>query len=466
MKKLSLTLLVSFAFCISLPSIGQRTKPNVVLIMADDVSWECFGAYGSKEYHTPNIDALAKNGVQFNQCYSTPLCTPSRVEIMTGKYTFRNYTHFDYLNPQEKTFGHLMKEAGYKTAIAGKWQLNGVYYHKEGAEDNSRPIKAGFDEYCLWQLTKGVGGPKGGERFWSPVLEKNGQYLGKEDNKNLYGPDIMSDFLCDFMERNQDEPFFVYYPTVLVHDPFVPTPDNIGGRSRGHETNKEPKDPEAKKANFVAMVEYLDKMVGKIVNKLDEIGQLDNTIIIFTADNGTNRKITSQWMAQSIHGGKGTTTDMGTHVPLIVSWSGHTKAGTSSNDLVDFSDVYPTLSDIVGATPNTVDGRSFLPQILGKKGNPRIWQALYYHPYWGNGFLSESYVRNQDYKLYSDGRFYHVPNDLEQKNDLKSLNKKQQKIHDMLEKAVSKMPPLPEEKGPKAVNRPVYPDWESLYVND
>ena len=104
-------------------------RPNIVLIMADDVSWECFSCYGAEDYKTPHLDALAAKGIRFNHCYSTPICTTSRVKIMTGKYNFRNYTHFGYLQPEEKTFAQLLKSAGYKTAIAGKWQLSGLYHH-------------------------------------------------------------------------------------------------------------------------------------------------------------------------------------------------------------------------------------------------------------------------------------------------------------------------------------------------
>ena len=126
--------------------------------MADDVSWECFGCYGAEDYQTPNIDALASKGVRFANCFSTPICTPSRVKLMTGQYNFRNYTHFGYLNPQDKTFAQMMQAAGYKTAIAGKWQLNGLYHNAPGCTDNTRPFKAGFDEYCLWQVTTGKRG--------------------------------------------------------------------------------------------------------------------------------------------------------------------------------------------------------------------------------------------------------------------------------------------------------------------
>ncbi len=236
MKKLLIILFVGVS------STAFSQGPNIILIMADDVGWECFGSYGAEDYQTPNIDFLAENGIQFNNCYSTPICTPSRVKIMTGKYNFRNYTYFGYLSPEEKTFGHLMQEAGYKTAIAGKWQLNGLYHNAEGSHDNARPYNAGFDEYCLWQLCIPVvkKGNNMTERFWSPPLERNGKIMTIEDNHELYGPDIMSDFVCDFIKRNQDQPFFVYYPTVLVHDPFVPTPDNIGDAPRTQDSKRQP----------------------------------------------------------------------------------------------------------------------------------------------------------------------------------------------------------------------------------
>ena len=156
------------------------------------------------------------------------------MKLMTGKYNFRNYSHFGYLNPKEKTFGQMLQSAGYKTAIAGKWQLNGLYHGAEGHDDNTRPFKAGFDEYCLWQVTTGTKiKDGGGERFWSPPLEQNGKFLTIEDNAGKYGPDIMSDFLCDFIRKNKGQPFFVYYPTTLVHNPFVQLPIPLA-LHRGH----------------------------------------------------------------------------------------------------------------------------------------------------------------------------------------------------------------------------------------
>ena len=219
-------LLVSLVVAAS-PVVAAERKPNIILIMADDVSWECFGCYGAEDYRTPNIDQLAADGIKFQHCYSTPICTPSRVKIMTGKYGFRNYTHFGYLDPSQRTFGHLLQDEGYRTAITGKWQLNGLYNSLPGHQDSSRPLKAGFDESLLWQVTKGKGGD-GGERFWNAPLEHNGKFISRQENQGTYGPDLMTDFVCDFIQRNQERPFFVYYPMVLVHNPFVPTPDTVG----------------------------------------------------------------------------------------------------------------------------------------------------------------------------------------------------------------------------------------------
>ena len=441
---------------------AAHDKPNIVLVMADDVSWEAFGCYGAQDYQTPFLDDLAAKGLRFSHCYSTPICTPSRVEIMTGKYSFRNYTHFGYLHPEEKTFGHLMQSAGYKTAIAGKWQLNGLYNSLPGSDDNTRPHKAGFDEYMLWQVTMGKSGPNGGERFWNPPLEHNGKLITKEQNAGKYGPDLMSDFLCDFAEQNRDEPFFLYYPMVLVHDPFVPTPDTIGDADRA-EANK-PNKKDAKK-NFVAMVRYMDKIIGKMVRRIESIGELDNTIFLFTADNGTNRNLTSMWNNMEIRGGKGGMTDMGTHVPLIAYWKGHTPAGKVIDDLVDFTDFYPTIAEAAGVTldqSDPIDGRSFFPQLTGEPGHPRDWALCHYQPYWNKE--PGQFARTQQFKLYRDGRYYNVPNDLYEKNQIEAGDSDERSaLHDLLES----LPPAPQGMhGRDATDRPIYPQWRNLHATE
>ena len=447
------------------------SKPNIVLIMADDVSWEAFSCYGAEDYDTPNIDALATRGVRFAHCYSTPICTPSRVQIMTGQYSFRNYTHFGYLNPNEKTIGHLMQSAGYQTAIAGKWQLNGLYNNLPGSDDSMRPLKAGFHESYLWQVTTGKQLKNGGgERFWSPPLERNGVMETVADNAGKYGPDLMCDFLCDFIDRNQSRPFFVYYPMVLVHNPFVKTPETIGNEPRTQAANKAPKNKTQQKENFVAMVEYMDKIVGRLVNKVQVIGQEKNTIILFTADNGTNRSITSRWHGQNIKGGKGGMKDMGTHVPLVASWPGRSPSAAVIDDLVDFTDMYHTFADAAGVScgeGDPIDGRSFLPQLCGQQGRPRDWVFLHYQPYWGA--QPGQFARTQNYKLYRDGGFFNMAVDLEESNELEQadLTPDATSQKGMLLKVLSSSPPVRIEPGSRTtVNRPTYAGWSELSGNE
>ena len=445
------------AVILSICAMAQG-KPNIILIMADDIGWEAFGSYGAEDYQTPNIDALAAKGVRFEHGYSTPICTPSRVQIMTGQYSFRNYTHFGYLNPKDKTFGNLLQGAGYKTAIAGKWQLNGLYNSLPGHDDNTRPNQAGFDEYCLWQLTQQK--KDGGERFWSPLLEHNGVVLSTKDNAGQYGPDILCDFICGFMERNKAQPFFAYYPMMLVHDPFVPTPDTIGDAPRTQAANKAPKDRNAKKANFQAMVNYMDKLVGRIVAKTEELGIAENTIIIFTADNGTHPSITSQWNGQLIRGGKGGLKDMGTHVPLVAYWKNHSPNGKVINDLVDFTDLYPTLAEVAGielGKNDPVDGTSFLPQLCGEKGNPRDWVLCHYQPYWNK--QPGQFARTTEFKLYRNGGFYAPASDLNEKKPIEHITP----VYEKLKAVLDACPPAPTEKqGKNTLNRPIYPDWKKL----
>lgn len=428
------------ALCISIGaalSIAAADRPNILLMMVDDFGYECVSANGSTSYKTPRIDQLASEGVRFEHCYSQPLCTPSRVQIMTGRYNFRNYEDFGYLKPTETTFAQLLQKAGYKTAIAGKWQLNGLTYKKPHHDDPKRANEAGFDEYCLWQLTHPK---KDGERFRKPLLEQNGRVL--EVSNEDYGPDIFADFVMDFVSRHKDEPWLVYYPMVLTHDPFVPTPD-----SPEWQTGKQPKsDPRY----FKDMVEYTDVIVGRLVDHLQKLGLRDDTIILFTGDNGTHSSVTSQTETGPIKGGKGTTPNAGTHVPFIASWKGEFSRGQVSQDLIDFSDFFLTIVDAANVTPPKdliLDGQSFLPQLRGQKGSPREWAFCHYDPRWGNRDKWKGrFARDQRFKLYLDGRFFDVPADVLEKHglDLNKLPTNAETARRELQAVLDSMPPWKE----------------------
>ncbi len=414
----------------------QEHKPNVILIMADDMGYECLGSYGGLSYKTPILDKLAAEGIRFANCVSQPLCTPSRVKIMTGLYNYRNYEYFGYLNLDQPTFGKLMKDAGYATCIAGKWQLNGLAYKEKVPDwnDPSRPNKFGFDEYCLWQLTKER---KEGERYADPLIEQNGRMLPRQ--ADAYGPDIFSDFVLDFIERKKDGPFFIYYPMVLVHDPFVPAPGSEDWKNPSLRYKNDT-------AYFRDMVVYADKIVGKIWDKLKETGLEKNTILIFTGDNGTNPTIFSKTKKRLVRGDKGNTTDGGTHVPLIVYWPEKIKKGSVFEPLVEFSDFYPTLAELTGKEVQT-DGKSFYTLLANGTYEPRQTAFVYYDPQWGrrvNQYRGE-FIRTLDYKLYRDGRFFSLRTDILEQKPLgpDSLSQDVLAVKTRLEKKIKKHPPLP-----------------------
>ncbi|KPK28494.1 MAG: hypothetical protein AMJ61_02235 [Desulfobacterales bacterium SG8_35_2] len=408
-------------------------QPNIILIMADDMGYECLSSYGSISYNTPILDKLASQGIQISNCISQPLCTPSRIKLMTGLYNYRNYEYFGYLNDNQQTFGNLFKDAGYTTCIAGKWQLNGLAYKEIISDwnDHTRPEKFGFDEYCLWQLTKTRGE---GERYALPLIEQNGKIL--EVNKDSYGPDIFCNYILDFIDRNKKETFFIYYPMVLVHDPFVPTPD-----SKDWDTE------ELRYKNdttyFRDMMIYTDKIVGKIKEKLEQVNIDKNTIIIFTADNGTHSSIYTQTDRGKIQGGKGNTTDAGTHVPLIIYWPEKIRNGFVYNGLIEFSDFYPTFAEILKMNIKS-DGISFYPLLTGEKYEERSTAFVHYDPRWGS-FVNQyrnRFVRTLDYKLYQDGKFYHVSQDILEQKPLyaDSTTEDEASIKNMLQEELDKAP--------------------------
>lgn len=412
---------------------GQKNQlPNIVLIMADDMGYECLSCNGSLSYSTPNIDRLASQGVRFTHCFSQPLCTPSRVKIMTGKYNYRNYKAFAYLDPGEITFGNLLKEAGYSTMVAGKWQLNGSKKWS-GWDKMDSPVDFGFDEYCLWQITFS------GERYPNPYIEQNGKVL--ETSMEDYGPDIVSNYILDFLERNRDNLFLVYYPMILVHNPFRPTPDSP-------EWNNVSKRMDDSIKYFKDMMEYTDIIVGKIDDKLKELGIRDNTILIFTGDNGTHNAISTETIHGTIQGDKGKTTDAGTHVPLIISWPDEIKEGIVTDNLVDFSDFLPTMAEAAKVKiPEDIDGKSFLSLLKGEKYRPCETVLVHYDSKLPivipESWKAGRFVRNDKYKLYQDGKFYNLEIDKDENNLLKinMLSRVEKRIYKKFKKIQDSAPP-------------------------
>lgn len=424
-------LLACGAFVAPRASAQESKRFNVVLIMADDAGAECFGTYGGTSYKTPNIDALAKRGMKFTSAHSQPICTPTRVKLMTGLSNGRNYIRFGMLDAQATTFGSMMKDAGYATGLVGKWQLWGRA-DEPFAHQGMHPTQAGFDEYICWHLDKRL------SRYWNPVLDHNGKYL--ETKQDDFGPTILADHAIDFIKRHKDEPFFLYYPMVLPHDPFIPTPQSKDRKNKN------------KQQNFADMIAYTDHVVGRIDAALHEHGLSENTLLIFTADNGTGRQIKSVANGIEIKGAKGYSNDYGTKVPMVAVCDGLIKPGTVCDDLIDFADFYATFAEMTGSKTTEAqraDGRSFLPQLKGEKGDPRKHLYCYYNArplnpnWWGLG--AQRFVRDHRHKLYDTGKFYDVMADPLEQNPLddKQMNDLHFRVRDYFQEVLDQAPASP-----------------------
>ncbi len=385
-------------------SCGNRTeKPNILLILADDVGREMFSSYGGSSYHTPNIDELASNSMRFEHFYAAPVCHPARITLMTGRYPFRfgdpAWGSFPK-QAENQTFAHELKKAGYVTAVAGKWQLCMM------KNEPDHPHRLGFDEYCLF-------GWHEGPRYHNPLIWQNGEI--RQDVADRYGPDVYSDFLIDFMERNRNRPFMAYYPMALIHDvsdDFDPPP---------------PFGPEGRYENVKEMSVEMDRIVGKLVQALDDLDLASNTLVIFTTDNGTNHTsilghedseffeetVYSMINGEEVPGGKTKITDWGIRVPTFISWPGKIQGGSVCHELIDFSDFLPTFNDLLDLSPPVyeTDGQSFAGILTGEEHVSRDWV---YSEKAGMDYA----VRTRDWKLLPDGKLFDMRSDIHEKNPI------------------------------------------------
>ena len=392
-------------------SAAADDRPNIVLIMADDIGIEGFGCYGGTSYQTPRIDEIAAKGLRFTHAYSQPLCTPTRVQLMTGRYNHRNWTYFGILDPKEKTFGHRLQEAGYRTLITGKWQLQSYdppdFPNASRRRDTGMKITdAGFDkwsQYHAWHTEDK------GSRYPDPKLDIDGTI---ETFDGRYGPDIWVENIADFLQRHHDSdsdrPFFIYHAMALPHWPFNPTPESEAWKdpSRRYQESTE---------FFPDMVAHMDKVVGQIVDHLDRLKLSENTLVLFYGDNGTDRRITSKMGDVEIPGGKALPLQSGIRVPLIAHWSGKVPAGETCSDLVNAADFVPTLmelADIEAKPEDQLDGQSFLPQLLGKAHpSPREHSFFWYDPRpgWDKMAYGRSvFALDKNYKLFRNGRLFKI----------------------------------------------------------
>ncbi len=356
-------------------------KPNIIFVLADDLGIGGLSCYGADRFQTPNIDRLAATGIRYTNAYTAPLCGPSRALMLTGRYAFRtgatNQDATGLIKPTVETMTpKVLKQAGYVSAMVGKW-----------GQLPPGPAAFGFDEHLQF---------KGSGTYWN-TQPRGKTYLVNGESKILrdkeYLPDTMHDFVIDFITRHRAQPFYVYYSLSHVHAEILPTPDSA---------------PDSKDLYTDNMV-YMDKLVGKLVNELDRLKLRENTLIIFVGDNGTAEAYADRSTVQGrrLSGQKGSMQEGGALVPLIANWPGKTPAGKVSSDLVDSTDFLPTFAELAGTklpTKTAIDGRSFAPRLLGKKGQPRDWIFIQLAKMW--------YVREAKWKLNQAGELFdmrHAP---------------------------------------------------------
>ncbi len=359
------------------PDSTKNLKPNIILILADDLGLGNVSCYGADNFKTPSLDAMAKNGMRFEHGYSMPQCSPTRCVTLTGRYPFRTGMIFNNTKPaidpkHEVMIPTVMKQAGYVTASVGKWHLP------------LGPGEWGFDENLVFP---------GSGRYWRAKAPQSKYYHINGQRHDLpegqYMPDIMHEFLADFLTKHKNQPFFVYYPMSHPHEPIVRTPDSKPGADRDR--------------LYTDNIEYMDKLVGKLMAELDRLKLRENTLVIFVGDNGTSGKFSMQSTinGRRIIGHKLNLLEGGSLVPFIASWPSVTPAGKVLNDLVDFSDFFTTFAELGGAKlPEGVklDGHSFAPQLRGEKGLPRDWIFVQLRAKW--------YVREQGFKLTESGELF------------------------------------------------------------
>jgi len=468
MKKLQinvpvfLSLFVTVSNGFSMDKIDSG-KPNILFILVDDLGKEWISSYGAEGIETPNVDKLAETGLLFEDFYSTPQCTPSRVSLFTGQYPFRHGwinhwdvprwgggVHFDWA--KYPGLAHTMQSAGYKTAAAGKWQVSDFRVQPQAMKHH------GFDDWCMWTGYE-TGNPPSTERYWNPYIntpQGSKTYTGK------FGEDVFSDFLIRFMKDNKHHPIFLYYAMCLTHTPFTSTPlePNVTEKYDCHR----------------AMVRYMDFITGKMVKALDDLGLRENTIIMFTTDNGTIKSITGMLNGRPVQGGKMKTTENGICAPFVVNCPGLVPQAKVTEALGDLTDIFPTCAQLAGIEmPNSYvyDGVSLADVILGKSDDStREWIMAMGGG--NNAALSEKgmenqynfrdrVIRNKTYKLYVSTerkmeKFVNVEIDPEEKNNL--INSDDPTVKKNLEKLWNAASQFPEKDNDPVYNPTPPQNWD------
>lgn len=404
--------IVGILFCTlgtSAAFAAEVRKPNIVFILADDLGYRELGSFGQKLIRTPNLDRLASQGMRLTQHYcGNAVCAPSRCVLMTGKHPGHAFVRNNASTPpegqwpipdSEVTIAELLQQQGYVTGAFGKWGLG-------GPESTGRPLVQGFNRFfgfnCqshahsyypsyLWNDDKHIElnnkPPVPGHASLAKDADPANPTSYDEFKGQDYAPDRINAQVLEFVRANKDKPFFLYYPTIIPHvalhvpdeelKPYLTLgwkdPPFTRGEGYGYTPHFTPR------AAYAAMISRMDRYIGNLLNLLDDLKLADNTIVIFSSDNGTTHlgdEVDYEFFASvgELRGLKGSLYEGGVRVPTLVRFPGRVAAGTSSDRVSGFEDWMPTLMEVVGAadaTPSDIDGISLLPTLIGKSQEPR-----------------------------------------------------------------------------------------------
>lgn len=390
----SLTTTVTFA-----QQSGTETMPNILFIMADDLGYGDIGVYGQELMHTPNIDALAEQGIRFTQAYAGgPVCTSSRSVLMTGLHNGHtvardNVPHYPtYLHADDITLAQVLKDAGYRTGGVGKWSLG-------DAQTEGRATNMGFDTWT------GYLNQDHAHYYYPTYLDHDERKIHLPDNpilRNHYSHDILTNAALNFIREPKDSPFFLYVAYTLPH--FSSQEEDEHGLTVPTTAPYANKDWPEKAKKYAAMIDRLDKDVGKIIALLEAMGMRHNTLVIFTSDNGGH---SATWKGFKTNGRlKGFKRDLyegGIRVPFIASWPGVIPAAQVSDEVIAFQDMLPTFATLANTTlPGEMDGISVIEALKGNvlPPNERIL-------YWDFGHTRDRYdqaIRLGDWKGIRNGK--------------------------------------------------------------
>ncbi len=423
-------------------SVFEGQKPNIIYILADDLGYGDLSCYGQTNFATPNIDKLAETGIKFTQHYSgCTVCAPSRSSLMTGQHTGHTFIRGNKewkpegqypLEAKAVTMAEVLKKEGYATGGFGKWGLGFV-----GTEGD--PNNQGFDEFYGY-ICQRIG-----HNYYPYHLWHNQEKIVLEGNAgtqtNEYGPKLIHEQALKFMENNKDKPFFMYYPSIIPHAELF-APEEYMKKYRGkfdpeknykgvddgerYKTGGYGSQPESHAA-FAAMIDYLDMQVGEIVAKLKELGIYENTLIIFTSDNGPHMEGGADPDYFNSNGAlKGYKRDLyegGIRVPMIAVWDGKIKPGQETDHISAFWDVLPTVTEIAGtSTPENIDGISFLPTLLGETQNQHNYLYWEFHERGGRKALRKGDWKLVNYNVKNPKKttieLYNLSNDIGEENNV------------------------------------------------